>query len=304
MCDLSDTSKSDIVREINPVLLRSLSLKTENNLDDVIIVIVDPQMEISKDCQLLKDDLQSIIYGSVHHFTDLDSSLTFIQANQEIKIFLIISGSFGEMHGHHFFQLPQIVSIYVFCYDRLKHHKWAHIIEKIRDVFEDKTQLLTAVSRDVKNLACRWSFLDERSFQKASTNDGRWYQLFIRILIHQPQTKNSWGKMLNEFRLFFKQDSKRLQDIDNFEKNYHAHKALDYYCQDSFVYRVVNYALRTHDINIIVKFQPYISDLYNQLQTMFLHYNIDVVGRKTIMPVRVVYRGQYMQEAELKQLKD
>jgi hypothetical protein len=305
MSNLSDASEPELLRQISHDLRRSLSLKTENNLTDFIVVFIDAQAETSNDNQLLISDLQSIINGTVYDFNSLDSSLKFIRENESVKIFLIISGSFGETHGHHFFELPQITCIYVFCHDRLKHENWAHAVQKIRGVFEDKTKLLTTVCREVKSFASRWSFLDESSFQKASTNDGQWYQLFIRVLIHQPRTENNWKEMLDECRSFYRQNPKMLRKIDDFEKNYTPDQALKYYCQDSFVYRIINCALRTHDINIIIKFQPYISDLYHELRKKYLrHKIINFNWRKTESPLRIVYRGQYMQEAELEQLKD
>ncbi len=303
MSNLSDASEPELLRQISPVLLRSLSLKVENNLLDFVVVFIDALTETSNDNQLLISDLQSIINGTVYDFNNLDSSLKFIRENEVVKIFLIISGSFGQTHGHHFFELPQIACIYVFCHDRLKHENWANAIQKIRGVFEDKSQLLTTVCREAKNFASRWSFLDESSFQKASTNDARWYQLFIRVLIHQPRTANTWKEMLSECRSFYRQEPTTLRKIDDFEKNYTPDQALKYYCQDSFVYRIINCALRTHDINIIIKFQPYISDLYNELKKKYLRQNIDFKMGRTGSPVRVAYRGQYMPEAELEQLK-
>ncbi len=303
MSNLSNASEPVQWRQISPILLRSLSLKTENNLVDFIFVFIDTLMEKNNDCQVLISDLQSIINGTVYSFNSLDSSLKFIQANEDVKIFLIISGSFGETHSHYFVELPQIECIYVFCHDCPKHKNWAHTVQKIRGVFEDKGQLLTTVYDDVKHFTSRWSF-DESSFQKASTNDGRWYQLFIKVLIHKPRTENTLKEMLNECRSFFRQNMAMLKKIDDFEKNYIAGQAIKYYCEDSFVYRIINSALRTHDIDIIIKFQPYISDLYKELNERYLRHTINFRKRKSGLPIRVAYRGQYMQEAELKRLRD
>ena len=304
MSDVSDTSQPKLLRQVSPLLLRSLSLKTEHNLVGFVIVFIDASTPTSNDCQLLMSDLQGIINGTVYGFNSLDSSLTFIKTNEATKIFLIMSGSFGQQHCHVFAELTQIECIYVFCRDRPKHQQWANTVRKLRNVFDDKSELLITVCRDVKSFASRWSFLDESSFQKASTNDGLWYQLFIRVLINQPQTENTRQEMLNECRSFYSQDTQTLKKIDEFEKNYIPCRSIEYYCEDSFVYRIINCALRTHDINIIIKFQPYISDLYNALRARYKRHNRNYCVTRTGSLIRVVYRGQYMQETELEQLRD
>ena len=173
----------------------------------------------------------------------------------------------------------------------------------MRGVFENKTQLFTTLCRDVKSFASRWSFCDESSFQRASSSDALWYQLFLKVLIHQPREPTAWKDMLEECRSFYRRGQGTLKAIDSFEKDYTADDAIQYYSQDSFVYRIINCALRTHNINIIVKFQTYIRDLHNELHKWYRLHHLDCFNKRRL-PIRIVYRGQYMHETELDRLRE
>jgi tetratricopeptide (TPR) repeat protein len=90
----------------------------------------------------------------------------------------------------------------------------------------------------------------------------------------------------------FCQDNKsELKIIREFRKQYSSKKALWWYTRDSFIYRMLNKALRTQDINMIFLFQFFIQDLHQQITKYQCQY-----------PIRV-YRAQMMSHDELNSLK-
>ncbi|CAF1334985.1 unnamed protein product [Rotaria magnacalcarata] len=109
-------------------------------------------------------------------------------------------------------------------------------------------------------------------------------------------------KMLERCRLYCQGNEVELHKIDLFENNYHSDNAIHEYTKDTFLYRILNRALRTEDMGTILDFRYFIVDLYNQLykvQTDFDHYSFVVSeGHKL-----TVYRGQFMSMKELNQLK-
>ncbi|CAF4391115.1 unnamed protein product [Rotaria magnacalcarata] len=108
--------------------------------------------------------------------------------------------------------------------------------------------------------------------------------------------------MLERCRLYCQGNEVELHKIDLFENNYHSDNAIHEYTKDTFLYRILNRALRTEDMGTILDFRYFIVDLYNQLykvQTDFDHYSFVVSeGHKL-----TVYRGQFMSMKELNQLK-
>ena len=302
-CNATDALGVERKREIDFDTLNSLSLKTENNLIDYAIVCVDGQLKMN-DCQQLLIDLRNISKENICGFENIDQYRDFLQANKDLQIFVIISGVLGEMHRDLLVSMSQVQYIYVFCLDCRKHGKWADTIRQIRGVFDNKLDLLTCLHGDIKMVVNRWGFIDEHSFQKASHVSGRLYHLLMKILIVLPQAPNAWDLMLQECRSFYRQHPGMPQKIDDFEKNYRSDQAINYYSQDNFLYRIINYALRTCNIDIIGKFQPYISDLYKQLNKCYQHSMNKYLKENSWKSIQVAYRGQYMRETELEQLSD
>ena len=65
-----------------------------------------------------------------------------------------------------------------------------------------------------------------------------------------------------------------LRAIDEFERDYEKHSPTWWYTRDCFVYRMLNKALRTCDIEVITKFGLFIKDLHCQLKC--LHQNLPI----------------------------
>ncbi|CAF3727623.1 unnamed protein product [Rotaria sp. Silwood1] len=77
-----------------------------------------------------------------------------------------------------------------------------------------------------------------------------------------PDKSTSKIEMINECRLCY--------EIKDFEQNYSVDEAISWYTRDSFLFRTLNKALRTENIDIVFKFRFFfLTDLLNQLK--FLH---------------------------------
>ncbi|CAF1305163.1 unnamed protein product [Didymodactylos carnosus] len=108
--------------------------------------------------------------------------------------------------------------------------------------------------------------------------------------------------MLNECRLYYKDDVTEQQKIDDFETNYSAKNAIRWYTRDCFVYRLLNKAFRTQNIEIIFKFRFFLTDLYNQLNELYHEYtsmlsSIDYT-------ILTLYRGQHLSIDEFKKVEN
>ncbi|CAF3971787.1 unnamed protein product, partial [Adineta steineri] len=86
------------------------------------------------------------------------------------------------------------------------------------------------------------------------------------------------------------------KDIIEFAQTYSSSNAIRWYTKDSFVYRLLNSALRTRNIDIIFKFRYFIVDVQKQLQE---HYNDEISKTHP-----TVYRCQLMSPLELRKLQN
>jgi tetratricopeptide (TPR) repeat protein len=99
-------------------------------------------------------------------------------------------------------------------------------------------------------------------------------------------------------RHYYRRNSKQLKLIDDFDRNYRPEIAIQWYSKQSFVYKLVNKALRSEDIDQLYTFRFFIGDLSKNLARE--HQKIVLSGERVL----TVYRGVKLSNGELDQLKE
>lgn len=103
--------------------------------------------------------------------------------------------------------------------------------------------------------------------------------------------------MLTVSRDYYQGNGRILKDIDKFEKDYREEDCIYWYTKNTFVYKLINRALRTEDIEQLYVFRYYIGDLSAQLLKRFQSLKN---GRKKQI---VLYRGTVVNTKELERFK-
>lgn len=93
---------------------------------------------------------------------------------------------------------------------------------------------------------------------------------------------------------YFENDS-QLKVVDEFQREYESELSIWWYTRDSFVYRVLNKALRQQNIDILFLFRFLIHDIFILLQEQQKYFDEDMIR---------VYRGQWMAQTEFECLKN
>lgn len=108
-------------------------------------------------------------------------------------------------------------------------------------------------------------------------------------------------KLLERCRLYYSHDPIELRKIDDFEKSYRTDQAIRWYAKDSFLFRILNAALRQNDIKTIIDLRCFIIDLHDQLTISQIEYlrTLPVDAKQQLK----LYRGQLMSKIELTKLK-
>lgn len=93
---------------------------------------------------------------------------------------------------------------------------------------------------------------------------------------------------------------KELRNVDKIEKEYRKHEPVWWYTCETFMYSMLNKALRTMDVEIIVQMGFFVLDLHN---------NIAVLHSKQFNGYNssnsfTVYRGQVLPNIDFDQLKN
>ena len=135
---------------------------------------------------------------------------------------------------------------------------------------------------------------NNRDEQSTTELDGRFVQsqLLISCLLKMETTSTDKKEFISVCREHYKQIETDLKLIDEFEQTYEPEYSLWWYTRESFLYRLLNRALRFQNIDMLFLFRFFLRDLQEQLYQ-----------RRYPSSVRV-YRGQLISIKELDTLKD
>jgi len=116
-------------------------------------------------------------------------------------------------------------------------------------------------------------------------------QLLIDCLIRMESSSNENQELINFCKQQYKDNPTELQIVKEFERDYSSNRSLWWYTRQSFLYRLLNKALRVQNIDLLYLFRFFIRDLGKELE-----------NNKCSSLLRV-YRAQRMSKEEIGMLK-
>ncbi|CAF4544471.1 unnamed protein product [Rotaria sp. Silwood2] len=274
----------------------------EINLENCIVIWLDATINQTDNAtQSSVNDLRHIVDG-VFTFYDLDQCIDYITDINDEKVFFIISGSIGIDIVPLIHELQHIESIYVFCCNTHIHEQWSKHYLKIRGVYNHIHSICYQLKRDIIQLS-----RNSISIQVIPSNSGQYdnnklpvsfiYLQILRNALFQLDDFDIAKKEMIEFcRQYYVTNISELRLIDKFEANYEPTQAIWWYTGNSFVYKMLNQALRSQDIDLLYKFRFFIKDLHVQLVTL-------CISMLNTPNTNILYRGQGMRRNEFLQLQ-
>ncbi|CAF3486667.1 unnamed protein product [Rotaria socialis] len=252
----------------------------------------------------------STLISHIHVFDDVDQCCEYLLSkDQADKVLLIVSGSIGEKVLPCIHDITQIIGVYIFCNDVEKHREWAGTFSKVRDVFRCPKKLIERIQRDAQLLVHHiiptniFSFqnLQQTSLQNVDQDQSTymWFQLLIDVLNRLPLSHSSRGDLIDESMQYYSNNTIEKRKIAEFNEKYlSSNEAVQWYTRDCFLYRLINRAFRTRDIDSIFKFRYFIHDLQHQLDHLHQEQQLS-----SVLPT-TAYRGQIIGADELKKLQN
>ena len=272
--------------------------------ESITLIWFDPKIETHHDSTLTQQRLREINDSVVFH-TELQSFLTYIDSIENEKVFLVTSGACAMELLSRIHDLHQIDRIFIFC---MKISKYQHLFNEHRKVVNVYTTLdsLCESIREEVDLVYKQmeSFTFFHQHQNATKDlekqsaEFLWFQLFNYIILHLPRDVQAQKQMLDICRHYYRDNRIRLQEINEFQRSYRPEEAISWYTKQSFLYKLVNKALRTEDIDQLYVFRFFISDLSKSLieeHKKFLQSDVETL---------FVYRGTKLSIEELNKLKE
>lgn len=117
-------------------------------------------------------------------------------------------------------------------------------------------------------------------------------QLLIDVFVRMKPIESDRNELITLCKQYYSGNEYQLDTISQFERDYEADHALWWYTRDSFLYRLLNKALRVQNIDLLFLFRFFIRDIQARLDEL------------KCLSMVLVYRGQLLSDEELKILKN
>jgi tetratricopeptide (TPR) repeat protein len=313
------------VNVVEPIKRKTKLLIQESlNIDEYSVV----WLQDNRNSTTIDSSPITNIINSLKTFSSLDQCIDFIKSSGDTKLFFISSHSNNDMVLGKVSDYSQVIAIYILEVNQELTVRSQHSNIKLHGVYPNIESLCAELSKEydrhLKQSPIPVSvFLrdkNEKTVRDLNKDNVRflWFQLLIDILIKIPYNDQAKDEMLHECRKHYgipcnddedveenigstpmnNSDKNKIEkDMLNFEMNYKPTKALKFYTNDSFLYRLFNRAFRTENIDLLFIFRFFLADMYKQLQELYSEQYPDSLPH-------TVFRGQVMTNMEFDSVKN
>ena len=273
---------------------------SNDNLETFSIFWLDEQVNKTEENRNTQLILREII-NHLKTFDDQDEChQRILSLSTQDRLVLIVSGRCSRQLVPQIHHLRQVSSIYVYCMDKKPNELWAKDFIKIKSVIVQLKDLLYVIKQDQKSrvkieepLSINIFNVNNKKDQSTTGLNGNFVHslLLIDVLIRMKSIESDKQQLIQLCKKEYENNQKELVFVGEFEKDYRSDKALWWYTRDTFLYKMLNKALRVQNIDLLFLLRFVIGDIYQQLK-QYQHQS----------SIRV-YRGQVMSIDEFNTLR-
>jgi tetratricopeptide (TPR) repeat protein len=272
------------------------------NKEDIQLIWLDENLDDSSDC-LRTQSMLLELNSAAQFYSDFDRCINLIKLIKDERVFLIISSAFARSFLAQISTYRTLIAIFIFCTNSQQQETSTNKCDKVVGIFTDQDGLFKSIREEmnlVEKQTLAFSLFDQkqrlgRDLSKESASF-IWHQMLIYVLKQIPQNQQSKDEMLNMCRHYYRNNKRELKKIEDFQVNYTSNKAIEWYTDECFLYKLLNKALRTEDIELLHTFRFFIIDLCAALEKESLQ-----LKSKTIL---TTFHGTRIPSEELKKLKE
>ncbi|CAF1176679.1 unnamed protein product [Adineta steineri] len=272
-----------------------------------LLVWVDATIDqTSKDYQNMLTQIRAVV-NDVTVCTQLEECVEFFHNPDDKKVFVITSGSLGQMLVSAIHGMPELDVIYILCDNMSDHEQRTKDWKEIKGVHNNTKDICDALKAGIKQInqdSIPISFVTANEVVSSENVNQlepnyMYTQIFKEILLEMEHDHKQAIKILAVYyRKFYHDNMAQLNIINEFEHNYRQEKAIWWYTRECFTYEILNRALRTLDADTIINMGFFIHDLHQQI--VQLHEQQLPYYRGKLL---VVYRGQGLLKTDFDKLK-
>ena len=251
----------------------------------------------------LVNQMRSIV-NNIKIFSRACDCIDFVRKIKNEKVFMIVSGALGQYAIPHIHYASQLDSIYIFCGLKSKHEKWAQRWTKIKGVFTQIAPICDSLKETIQKF--KQNFISLSFVTSTNISDQNldqidqsfmYTQILKEILLEIKYNDQSLEDLVSYYEKQYASNSHESNAIKDFAKNYHQYSPVYWYTYPDFIHSKVNQALRTHEVDAIIKMGFFIQNLHEEINKLYIKQTNNQDKRPFI-----VYRGQGLFKQEFEKL--
>ncbi|CAF3526531.1 unnamed protein product [Rotaria socialis] len=278
---------------------------SETNRENITLIWFDSKIG---EMNSMADRMKSLreINDYVLAYNNIEECISYIKSVTDEKLFLITSEIWATILLPPIIDLKQLESVFIYCTWREENLDLMERFSKISGIFTDRIELDANLCKKLRLFNKQvetFSFYDQK--QKISINVSEraaeflWFQLCSNVIVSFPSNPKAKKQMIHACRNYYQGNERALKSIDEFENSYTSENCIQWYTRETFVYKMLNKALRTEDIQQLYTFRFFIADL--SLTLAREHNKMMVETDNEIFTT--VYRGVRLTLTELEEFR-
>ncbi|CAF1292108.1 unnamed protein product [Adineta steineri] len=300
------TSKSNSTKEVEST---SSHFKRTNanqhtkmqRMQNILLVWLDNNINGNNaDCSHTIKQLKRVV-NNVNRFTDDKQCIEFIQTITNNKVCMIVSGSLGKHIVPHVHDMSQVDTIFIFCNNREWHEQWVKEWPKIKGVFTNIISICEALEQTAyqcEQNTTSISFVASNKNLDQLDPSFMYTQILKEILLTINFEDKHFKEFITYYREVFVENEYDLHNIEKMECDYHNQRPIWWYTYQYFLYSMLNQALRSMDVDIIVRMGFFINDLHRDIQRLHSKQFNSEPSSETF----TVYRGQCLSKEDFTEM--
>jgi tetratricopeptide (TPR) repeat protein len=289
----TDQIKSEISNDTQNFHSKRVANTRQKPLQNVnekfVIVWVDPNINDSD--PLYRNSIARLrrISVSINTFTNINDCVLFLIKTKDVQILMVIDEDLIKEIWPRIQSMTHIYSIYILSNNIEQKEYLKQEYPKIKGIYNKIDLIYGLLKRDTRQYHQEilvMSIIPSANYSKKDLKELN--QLFIywflvkQIILNTKYDKDAHKKLAEFCRNHYLENNNELKIIDEFENTYHDHTPIWWYTRECFIYIMLNRALQTQDIEVIIRMGCFIQDLHQQLEQL----------QKNNEDLYVVYRCQ------------
>ena len=240
---------------------------------------------------------------TIEFYTDVDQCIDFLTDVDGENVIMIIPAAHRQSLVPLIHDVPELYSVYIIRNDAVHVEQGTNPFRKERFLSCSIEEICKSLQRDTKQCdhdLFPVSIISSDGSAKLKLNElpptFMYSQILKEILLEIDPDENAKEDLINFWCQHYYTNEAQLKKIGEFESNYRPESAIRWYTRENFTYDMLNRALRTMNVQIIMKMAFFLRDLLRQIKQQ----SEEQLANRTR---KCIFRGQGMFNDDFEKLR-